>query len=1452
MHAYRLWKPSIPPNHETDRPRHKPVSSSLRKNTEPHTSSRNDTKHPSSRGYVSEGHIQPSHTPAPTYPSDALASTSKAPHITPAQSSQTHAAYASQRTHPPNAPAAQDPYTTSERHPEPTYDSRTASHRPVATSERAPLMPTDQVRYADDRHKPSHHRSRDPPVPAPARAEPQSTSIWPLSSSFLKKGSPEGRDKDKEQSRSRPKDPPRATPRSNDKERADRATEQALRDQQEQLNKYEEERRRQKEERRREKEERRREERRQDERRYEQRVRDEYPQKATRDQERRHEVKGVSHPVLLPSKDPRLARVKDSDESDNSLMKPQGSIRPRRHHRERTSTTPAVPTVLRQTTHPTTPPQPSQNQPEANTVAHEPRRAATLPQTQYASVATLNEKPTTKPQKGSPSQNLTVPYPPGYAVSTSDSERASRREHRAKAAENGRSMERPRTSGGHRTSVAYESASRPNGTQPAQQPAEKRSHKPEKHSKSGLGGWLFHRETSNAKVVDTHTSSKDAAQPTPAPRAVPPPPSRNDTSGSVPQVISIRAGEGPSDSLQEFGVRRPTAPTVPATSKDSATRQGLSATQASQHPQALYDKHSRGAPRAVIGTQPDPPIQSQAPAVHPPPPQPWVQPAHWLAEPQPTPTVPRPAVVPSPMVFAPSLVASPAPADAQRHAMPSVNTPALLPRAPANASSYQPEPPTQPLAQENPWHTVTTASRTPAPTYAHSASLPVNAGAQRVSPKGVPPIVPDVVAAKPLRHPSAPVSHGNGQPSNITPVPSRPIAPDLAAAFPIREDNLDGYRQHSPQGDRLQIAQMSRDGFGQMDRHAQEAILRVGVSTVPSSERTPRSTKASPTLHPRPGNQGTPPKPQAQPIPVPVPPTHVPVGNDSLQVHDSSRSNALNMLHQNSNSSAYPNASVYPSLAPRTHLEAITATNNVPVSSAPVNNPSPKTGSGNPSPRSRSQPVAAPQGPPQATIRTPSHDTGSTTLLGQTPSSQGSMLMPPMSPIAHPQTITQRAGFPQQSSHSAMPTPESSGDRNVPAATHPPVPATARQPTTRHHHSASVPSPAVISHAQPPPPVRSQTQPVPRALAPVSPTPVRSYSTAQAVGDPYAARIQTPGHSTPAPNAKQRRNTIPSPSQESELNTPSSLAVSTKLPVVSDQPVAPVMSTQSYQEPKKKSGFFQGLGLFRSKSSAQKQHPHESKAPESRSRTATAAKRTSPKSPMALHYDSDSRAAAAPTRLKKPPVVVATHTPAPVAPQSSAPQPQPQPPQPQVQSQSQSQPQYHSQPQWQARSGGENGGIQQPQLQPQPSTQSQVQAQAHPQPQQQAPRPAPEAILAAAVEQKISAAPNAFASFRIVSKRYRTMSGASAEALDGTNAGASTVLTSPANSTRSPTPKLIPPQRDPQQATYAWRNREEAQVRERGAARRRRPGVHFEGYDDHPQAERHRLNYASRARGSRS
>jgi hypothetical protein len=417
---------------------------------------------------------------------------------------------------------------------------------------------------------------------------------------------------------------------------------------------------------------------------------------------------------------------------------------------------------------------------------------------------------------------------------------------------------------------------------------------------------------------------------------------------------------------------------------------------------------------------------------------------------------------------------------------------------------------------------------------------------------------------------------------------------------------------------------------------------------------------------------------------------------------------------KNSNPSPYPATPIYPS-SPRAQVEANSAVYNPPVANASSNNPSPKIKSGNPSPRSRSQVVASSQGamPPAAvhiTTRTPSHETGSTTLLGRTPSSQGSAsLQLPISPPAHQQAalprVTPHSGH--QIAHASAPVSDSLGDRNTNAINHTQVPTT-RQGSARHRHSHSVPIVSVPSRAQSPPPVQSQMQPPPRP-APLSPTPVRSYPTTQTMGDFQVARTPFPGYSPSMANARQQRDVIPSPSQESELNTPSSLAISTKLPIVSDEPLAPVMSTQSLQEPKKKSGFFQGLGIFRSKPSAQKRHPHEFKvSPDSRAQTtATTTKQASHKSYVPLHYDSDSKIVATPLKLKKSKPV-----PAPVS--VGAPRP--------------------------------------PQLKP-----------------IQVPVPAPS--FARATEEKFSSAPNAFASFRVISKRYRTMSGASAEAVDGTNAG---------------------------------------------------------------------------------
>ena len=773
----------------------------------------------------------------------------------------------------------------------------------------------------------------------------------------------------------------------------------------------------------------------------------------------------------------------------------------------------------------------------------------------------------------------------------------------------------------------------------------------------------------------------------------------------VPRTVA-RAGEGPAEYMQEYGMRRATTPAPAPIATDAVARQPQSTAQVVQQ-QHVYDKQPRDVlqSRTVASAQLDSSTHPSAMRVSSP--QPWVQPAQWSTEARPMSPVPRPLVVPSPMVFSTPLASPPPLADTEQLFTP--------PRsAPHGHSSHQEGTSTRDI----PWNSSTVNGRQPAPpVHSHTVPLPTAGRGQRASPQGASPVVHEIASSKHARSSSMPAGYSNSHPSYVT--SPRPIAPGLAAAFPIREDNVDTYRQ-LPQGDRPQDPHPSKDALDNWDRHRHNSdnianAARMVVSTVPSNERTPRSTKVSPSLHPRPVNQGTPPKPSLQPFDAPTLPPQSSTNPNVSRSHDSSRP-VYNMPNQNSNPSPYPATSIYPS-SPRAQVEANSAVYNPPVANASSNNPSPKIKSGNPSPRSRSQVVASSQGatPPAAvhiTTRTPSHETGSTTLLGQTPSSQGSAsLQLPTSPPAHQQAalprVTPHSGH--QIAHASAPVSDILGDRNTNAINHTQVPTT-RQGSARHRHSHSVPVVSVPSRAQSPPPVQSQMQPPPRP-APLSPTPVRSHPTTQTMGDFQVARTPFPGYSPSMLNARQQRDVIPSPSQESELNTPSSLAISTKLPIVSDEPLAPVMSTQSLEEPKKKSSFFQGLGKFRSslRSSAQKRHPLESKAsPDSRAQTtATTTKQASHKSHTPLHYDSDSKVVATPLKLKKSKPV-----PNPVS--VGAPRP--------------------------------------PQSKP-----------------IQVPVPAPS--FARATEEKFSSAPNAFASFRVISKRYRTMSGASAEAVDGTNAG---------------------------------------------------------------------------------
>ena len=333
-------------NQEASRPRHRHFPSlSRRKTPDIRASARDkdDSKRRSSRGYVSDGPLPSSQTIAPTYPTGAqsLATASKASHNAPTQPSQGYSAYMSQKASHQNTPLPQESHPTTQRYSEVAPDPRATPHRTVAASDKGAFMSPDVTRYAEDHYKSSRRRSRQHPIPVLESSEPPVASTWPLPASFLRKVSPEGKEREKEQSRNRSREESKANSKARDKGRTDRAQEHVSRDQRERDPRYEEERRPYNEERRREKERRREEEQRHDEKRYEPRVREDYVPKSTRDQERRREANDGHVAATSMGKDPRLIRVtvKDSDESDNSLMKPPGSIRPRRHRPKDQTTT---------------------------------------------------------------------------------------------------------------------------------------------------------------------------------------------------------------------------------------------------------------------------------------------------------------------------------------------------------------------------------------------------------------------------------------------------------------------------------------------------------------------------------------------------------------------------------------------------------------------------------------------------------------------------------------------------------------------------------------------------------------------------------------------------------------------------------------------------------------------------------------------------------------------------------------------------------------------------------------------------------------------------------------------------------------------------------------------------------------------------------------------------------
>ncbi|KAI0720983.1 hypothetical protein C8T65DRAFT_548860, partial [Cerioporus squamosus] len=86
-----------------------------------------------------------------------------------------------------------------------------------------------------------------------------------------------------------------------------------------------------------------------------------------------------------------------------------------------------------------------------------------------------------------------------------------------------------------------------------------------------------------------------------------------------------------------------------------------------------------------------------------------------------------------------------------------------------------------------------------------------------------------------------------------------------------------------------------------------------------------------------------------------------------------------------------------------------------------------------------------------------------------------------------------------------------------------------------------------------------------------------------------------------------------------------------------------------------------------------------------------------------------------------------------------------------------------------------------------------------------------------------------FTPFRLLSKRHRTVSTASVDAVDGTVVTQINAMLTGGDSTRSSTAgRPSPPLRDPMTAAQEWRNKEEYEQYGRGTLRRRRPGVTFD------------------------
>ncbi|KAI0670279.1 hypothetical protein C8Q78DRAFT_114093 [Trametes maxima] len=348
-----------------------------------------------------------------------------------------------------------------------------------------------------------------------------------------------------------------------------------------------------------------------------------------------------------------------------------------------------------------------------------------------------------------------------------------------------------------------------------------------------------------------------------------------------------------------------------------------------------------------------------------------------------------------------------------------------------------------------------------------------------------------------------------------------------------------------------------------------------------------------------------------------------------------------------------------------------------------------------------------------------------------------------------------------------------------------PSPAPTVRPTRLHAVSSpSGKTPAPLQSA-PPQPVRNQTYPTPAPSQYATQHPPAHSRTAS---DPqYASRAVNAAYATgslPSRHQMPPRTTSSSTMQQQEvLLTPSSLAPS-MLPQVT--PTVPLGRTTSKtstigKDKDSKKKGFFGLSLFRSRSSPPKQR--EVEPPPS---AAIREKRTRNISHPSPHP---------PPNFQAPQVSV--------KPQAGAPAPQvavaavsiPAPPQPQ-------------------RGPSSN----------------------------QVPIAAPTPVPASGRR-----SPNGkiFTPFRLLSRRHRTVSAASVEAVDGTVINA--MLTGNSSTRSSTAGRPSPPLRDPLTAAHEWRNKEENEQQGRGTVRRRRPGVTFDIEEEVPEDGRAPVQKSLRA-----